>query len=125
MGQLRLPLFDSTIVIDHLNGVPEATALFRERRGAAISIITWIEAAAGLSTGDADASARAFLDTLKIIPLSREVARETVEIRRAKRLKLPDAIILASAKVAHLDLLTRNTKDFPEGERGIEIPYRL
>jgi hypothetical protein len=120
-----LPLFDSTIVIDHLNGVAEATALFRDRPAPTISIVTWIEAAAGLGAGADAATGRAFLSTLKVIPLSQRVAEEAVNIRRTTRLKLPDSVILASARVEGLVLLTRNTKDFSEDDPDIEVPYRL
>ncbi|NOY27802.1 MAG: type II toxin-antitoxin system VapC family toxin [Oligoflexia bacterium] len=35
------------------------------------------------------------------------------------------AISLATARVHQRLLATRNTKDFPEGEPGICVPYRL
>ncbi len=35
------------------------------------------------------------------------------EIRKTNRIKLPDAIIYATALVNNLTLITRNTSDFP------------
>jgi hypothetical protein len=46
-------------------------------------------------------------------------------VRRERRLKLPDAIILATAETADRLLITRNTRDFPANDPGIRIPYRL
>ena len=44
-------------------------------------------------------------------------------IRKKTRLKLPDAIILATARVHGLLLVTRNHRDFPKREPDIRIPY--
>ena len=41
------------------------------------------------------------------------------------RVKLPDAIILATAQSAASILVTRNTRDFPVGPPGIRVPYKL
>ena len=45
---------------------------------------------------------------LEIIELSREIADQSIIYRKnkIKKIKLPDAIILASAKYANADLLT-------------------
>jgi hypothetical protein len=41
------------------------------------------------------------------------------------RVKLPDAIVRASASLIHALLATRNTKDFSTDEPGVRIPYQL
>ena len=51
------------------------------------------------------------------------IAREAVEIRRRRRIRLPDALIWASARAQSALLATRNTKDFPPDEPGIRRPY--
>jgi len=40
------------------------------------------------------------------------------------RVRLPDAIIWATAQVHGLLLVTRNVRDFPQGEPGVSVPYR-
>ncbi|MEJ8713731.1 PIN domain-containing protein, partial [Klebsiella pneumoniae] len=40
------------------------------------------------------------------------------------KLKLPDAIILATAQLHRLELITRNTKDFA-GIPGVVTPYEI
>ena len=48
---------------------------------------------------------------------------EGLNLRRELRLKLPDALILASARVNGWLLVTRNTKDFPASMLGVRVPY--
>jgi hypothetical protein len=40
-------------------------------------------------------------------------------------MKLPDAIIWASAQANAMLLVTRNTKDFPATDPGVRVPYRI
>lgn len=40
-------------------------------------------------------------------------------------LKIPDAIILATARCADLNLATRNSRDFPLTLGGVLHPYQL
>jgi len=117
-------LFDTNILIDHLNGSPQARAELQRYDGAAISIITWMEVMAGTTPG-VDQSVRAFLATFSIVPIDGGVADRAVMLRRAHRMRLPDAIIWASAQVHGVLLVTRNTRDFPEGEPSVRVPYRL
>jgi hypothetical protein len=56
--------------------------------------------------------------------VAREVAERAAVNRRRKKIKLPDAIILATAEVAKRQLVTRNVKDFPAGMRGVRVPYK-
>ena len=53
-----------------------------------------------------------FIDNSEVLGLSKEVKHKTAEIRRTTRVKVPDAIIAATAIVNGLYLITRNTKDF-------------
>ncbi len=45
-------------------------------------------------------------------------------LRQEYKLKLPDAIILATAQLHRLELITRNTKDFA-GIPGVVTPYEI
>jgi predicted nucleic acid-binding protein len=117
-------LFDSTILIDSLNGIPAATTLLASQ-ASAVSVITYIEVLAGARTPTAEGQARDLLRALDVLPLSADVASAAVAIRRERRLKLPDAIIYATARVHGLTLVTRNTKDFSAADPGIRVPYQL
>ncbi len=117
-------LFDTCILIDYLNGVEAARtelALYREKY---ISAITWMEVLVGAIMAT-EAATRLFLDGFQLIEIDGAIREETVALRRAYRIKLPDAMIWASARIHGLDLITRNTKDFSETLPQIRIPYRL
>lgn len=47
-----------------------------------------------------------------IFPLNEDVIAETIHVRRKYKIKLPDAIIAATAIVNNLTLITNNAKDF-------------
>lgn len=59
--------------------------------------------------------------TLPIVQTDMEIAGYVVGYRRQRRIKLPDAIILATARKLGADLMTKNTEDF----RGIDESVRL
>jgi len=119
-------LLDSNIVIDALKGIPAALSEIAALEGdPTISVITRMEVLAGCPDGEALAKARLLLSKFSALSLSPAVEELAIEIRRATRLKLPDAIILATARVHGLTLITRNTNDFPEDDPQIRVPYRL
>lgn len=118
------PLFDTNILIDYLNAVPQAAEEFDRYDTAAISIITWMEVLAGAGPDVADATRR-FLGGFQIVSLEAPIAERAVEIRKEYRIKLPDAIIWATADTNSMLLVTRNSKDFPADAPGVCIPYVL
>lgn len=115
-------LFDTNILIDFLNGRDEARQEMSRYEEKAISIITWMEVMIGTEEAVAEQT-RAFLQSFTIIPLADAVAERAVSLRRKARIKLPDAVIWASADVHSMLLVTRNTKDFPTDAPGIRVPY--
>jgi predicted nucleic acid-binding protein len=117
-------LFDTNILIDYLNGIQLAKEELARYEYKAISIITSMEVLLG-ATPENDGAIRAWLDTFDIISLDASIANSAIKIRRQYKIKLPDAIILASAHVHALLLVSRNTKDFSADEPGIRIPYKL
>ena len=118
-------LFDTNILIGHLNGVAKATRELKRSSHPAISMITWIEVMTGAANEDEESVLRAFLSNFLCLPITREVAERAAVNRRQKKIKLPDAIILATAEVAKWQLVTRNVKDFPAGMGGVRVPYRV
>jgi predicted nucleic acid-binding protein len=53
-----------------------------------------------------------FIDEATIIELESAIKTKTADIRKVHKIKLPDAIIAATAIVFDLTLLTRNLSDF-------------
>ncbi len=118
-------LLDSCILIDYLAGHAAARKYIRRAEGAAISMISWMEVATGAVSPDEEVVVRAFLATFELLPVDAPVAEEAMRLRRARRLKLPDAIILATARVHDRVLATRNTKDFARNDPGVAVPYQV
>lgn len=117
-------LFDTNILIDFLNSVPAARTELSRYGEKAISIMTWIEVLVGAAPA-VEPATRIYLQSFRVLPIDYTIAEETVLLRRTHRLKLPDAIIWASARAHSMLLVTRNTKDFPQGDPGIRMPYRI
>jgi len=117
-------LFDTNILIDYLNGIEQAREELERFPEVLISIITWTEVMVGTKPEE-EIAVRRFLARFKQIPIDQKVAERAVLIRRETRIRLPDAIIRASAELESALLVSRNTKDFPEGEPWVRVPYKL
>ena len=116
-------LFDTNILIDYLNGRDESAAELTRYRERLVSVVTWLEVlAAAHNEAEADVI-QMFLGDFKVVDLTRRIAREAVDIRRSFRMRLPDAIIFATAREESALLVTRNTKDFPKDDPGVRVPY--
>ncbi|MGD1937118.1 MAG: type II toxin-antitoxin system VapC family toxin [Cyanophyceae cyanobacterium] len=120
--------FDTNILIDFLNGeltVRDLVNHAMETQTAYYSPITWIELLSYPQLTDTQAQAiRDFLHQQQIVELSEEILDRTAAIRRATRVKLPDALIAASAIESNCTLVTRNVKDFERIDTlEIENPY--
>ena len=115
-------LLDTNILIDYLNGVSEARAELERHERPAISIVTWMEVLIG-APPESEEATRAFVDGFDCIQIDGIVAEQAVAIRRRHRIKLPDAIIWATAQTQSLILVTRNRRDFPPDEPWVRIPY--
>ena len=115
-------LIDTNAVIDYLdNKLPNTAAELIDNIEAKISVITRMEL---LSWSGASKKQTAvlndFIEASEVISLEEPVILKAIEIRKAIKTKLPDAIIAATAMVHKLTLITRNTKDFERIE-GLEI----
>jgi predicted nucleic acid-binding protein len=82
-----------------------------------------MEVLAGVRNEEEGDVVEMFLRDFRIVEVTRAIAREATHIRKTSRLRLPDALIWASARHESALLVTRNTKDFPKDEPGIRIPY--
>ena len=119
-------LLDSVLLIDHFNGVREATTYLREMQGeSSISVMTRAEVLSGFDAGQA-AVALPLLDRFPMLPIERDAADLAARLRREERWRLPDAFQAALAKLHGLKLATRNTRDFPpERYDFVVVPYRI
>ncbi|MDD4943182.1 MAG: type II toxin-antitoxin system VapC family toxin [Rhodoferax sp.] len=117
-------LFDTNIIIDYLNGVGQTKlelALYSDK---AISVITWMEIQVG-TTPDDQQVVDQFLRAFTVVPIDGHMALKAVVLRKATKIKLPDAIIWATAQVQERLLITRNVKDFSPSAPDVRVPYVL
>lgn len=114
--------FDSNILIDALNGQPVAHAEIARVDRPWISRMTWIEVLSKERGGTLREIER-FLGGFSIDEVDARIAAHAAAMRREKpSLKLPDAVIHATAQINNRILVTRNIKDFPAEMPGIRVP---
>ncbi len=118
-------VFDSDILIDFLTGEAKADVELRRYSERLISVVSWAEVMIGAAPGDEEIKCREFLASFSVVPFDLAIADEAARIRRGSRIKLPDAVIWATAKVNGALLVTRNTSDFPSDDPFVRIPYSL
>jgi len=117
-------LFDTNALIYYLAGEAlRVKSLFQslKERGElpAVSVISQIE----LLSIDDEAKlvkVRALLGAVRVCGLEDSIIEESARIRRKCKLKLPDAIIAATALVYDYAVVTRNKEDFGK-VRGLEV----
>lgn len=118
------PVFDTNILVDWLRGLPQAERELSRYPRHRISRISWMELLAGepLETRDAVQNLLAPFD---VVELDARIAAMAADLCHRTRMKLSDAMILATAQTHGSILVTRNTTDFPERMPGVRIPYTL
>lgn len=114
---------DSDVLIDYFDGVSASADELSRYDRLLISRITWMEVLVGAPAPEFAAVRENFLRDLTMIELDATIAREAIALRREYRLRLPDAIIWASARRHRALLLTRKVKDFPRKHPDIRVPY--
>lgn len=86
-----------------------------------ISAITEIELLCWRVASDKDVEVlHSFINDALVIELEQPIKLRTADIRKQYRIKLPDAIIAATALVYNLTLITRNSSDFKNIE-GLQV----
>jgi len=107
-------LIDTNVVIGYLsNQLPPESALVIGQLPCVISVITRIELIGWYNATPAQLEKiHLFVDQAQIYNLSEEIIQQTIALRQQYKIKLPDAIIAATAMVHNHALLTRNAEDF-------------
>lgn len=122
-------LFDTNILIDMLGGCHQASIELNSYDEPAISAITYMELRAGEMARPQDKPALdAVLSTFALLPIDWEITEQCIAIRgksliNPPKIKLPDAIIGATAVRWNLALVTRNPIDFTSLAIPVHVPY--
>lgn len=116
-------LIDTNVAIGYLdNALPKSGLAFMDEIPKPIlSVVTRIELLSWRNaTKPQIAVLEGYINGAHVVGLSEDIVRNTIEIRKKQRTKLPDAIIAATALVYDFGLLTRNTLDF-RGIAGLDL----
>lgn len=116
-------VFDSNILIDFLNARPPARSVFAAVTARYVSVVTRSEILAGCRDERSRAAAHTVLAACLMCDVTVSIADRAAVIRQDYRLKLPDALVAATAGDLGLPLLTRDAAMtlLP----GVVLPYRL
>ena len=109
-------LLDSNVIIGYLAGkIPSPGMVSVSEivdQTPHISVVSQIEVLRFSDTPENEAVLTGFVDTTVVHTLSTDVVQRTISLCKQSRIKLPDAIIAATALQENLILVTRNIDDF-------------
>ena len=127
MGRATLRyLVDSVILIDHFNGIDQATEFIAGHfPDLTLSVITRAEVLTGFDQ-ETRAMVANLLDRFPNLLVDEAVADLAAGLRREVGWKLPDALQAAMARCHGLSLATRDTRDFPPDRYDfVTVPYEI
>ena len=108
-------ILDSNLLIFLSKNLIDRAKLYSKYDEFCVSVITYMEVYAFdfPNKNEKDSLDKTFA-SLEIIDINQEIADQAIIYRKnkTKKIKLPDAIILASAKYANAELLTDDWDDF-------------
>ena len=116
---------DTNILIDYLCGIKKAKEELAQYKEITISLISWMEVLVGAKDDLEAQTIKEFLRSFSIRQIDLKIAELAISIRKESKIRLPDAIIWATAQEEGTILVTRNSKDFPRDNPGIRIPYKV
>ncbi|HTK20628.1 MAG TPA: type II toxin-antitoxin system VapC family toxin [Mucilaginibacter sp.] len=107
-------LIDTNAIIEYLeNKLPDTASVVLDNTDIQISVISRMELLAWRKASEAQLKVlNGFINSSYVFGLNEPIILKTIETRRNYGVKLPDAIIAATALVNDCILVTRNIDDF-------------
>lgn len=115
-------LLDTNSVIYFFNGEKKISNLIEKTKDQVyISFITKIEMLCfEIDDKDVKKKIGEFLDEIEVISIDDEIVDQTIKYRKSMKMKVPDAIICATAKVRGLTFVTAD-KSLTKKLKGIKL----
>ncbi|MCX6584541.1 MAG: type II toxin-antitoxin system VapC family toxin [Candidatus Aminicenantes bacterium] len=128
MGEVLMYLIDTNILIYYFNkDIPEGSRskvvkILKENFN--ISVVTKMEFLGFKQhTEGSFRKAKKLIEYAEVAELEEEIVDAVIALKRNKNIKLPDAIIAATAMLNQWTLVTRNEKDFTNIDIKIYNPF--
>jgi len=118
-------LIDSNAVLEFLGGMLPSSASNQlqdivDLNTHYLSVINQIELLGFDGPAAEMQTLETFIASCNVLPLFDAVVQKTIELRKAHKIKLPDAVIAATALVHNLKVITRNISDYDKIQ-GLEV----
>ncbi len=118
----QLVIVDTNILILASQGKFDLLTLYTPYTEVLLSIVSKVEALGFNFTNSVEEQILArYLQDLIVVPFTEAEAQYAITYRKLRKIKFPDAAILATARAAGADLLTQNLADF----RGLDPAVRV
>jgi predicted nucleic acid-binding protein len=115
-------LLDSNIIIDASKGIISIQEITEDYDFLYASLISYVETL-GYNFADNEEVkiVEQILNSIEIVDLTKEIADIAIEYRKMKKIKLPDALVLATSKYLKADLITSDIMDFQNVDNSVKI----
>lgn len=117
-------ILDSNVIIFFSKRKIDIESLYSKYAELCVSIVSYIEVYAyEFEDAEERELIDRFFENVEIIDVNKEIADQTIIYRKdkTKKIKLADAIIIATAKIIEADLITDNIVDFQGIDASVSI----
>ncbi len=122
MSGTKRAILDSNVIIEASKKMIDVESTLSPYSQLFISVVSYVEVIGFdfVNTEEKD-FILTILSKFPLIDINKDIADIAVEYRKKKKIKLPDAFILATARYLEADLLTNNVNDFKDLDDNVSI----
>jgi len=115
-------LLDSNIIIDASKGIISIQEITEDYDFLYASLISYVETLGYNFVDNEEVKiVEQILNSIEIVDLTKEIADIAIDYRKMKKIKLPDALVLATSKYLKADLITSDIMDFQNVDNSVKI----